>query len=112
MTVLSKLADPANRDDLRAARRNFWGWVLSQLCYRIGWQFKMESTMIAGLVSYLSPHASVMGVFSTVSNIGRCVAPALVAPVVDQQSSKRNALDRKSTRLNSSHLGISYAVFC
>src|SRR5262245_62575698 len=24
----------------------------------------------------------------------------------------RNVLDRKSTRLNSSHLGISYAVFC
>src|SRR5205814_10195091 len=24
----------------------------------------------------------------------------------------RHALDRKSTRLNSSHLGISYAVFC
>src|ERR1039458_1691330 len=24
----------------------------------------------------------------------------------------RNAIDRKSTRLNSSHLGISYAVFC
>src|SRR5258705_2839651 len=24
----------------------------------------------------------------------------------------RQALDRKSTRLNSSHLGISYAVFC
>src|SRR5258705_6230429 len=24
----------------------------------------------------------------------------------------RNGLDRKSTRLNSSHLGISYAVFC
>src|ERR1035438_10587845 len=24
----------------------------------------------------------------------------------------RDALDRKSTRLNSSHLGISYAVFC
>src|SRR5262245_63962881 len=24
----------------------------------------------------------------------------------------RSALDRKSTRLNSSHLGISYAVFC
>src|ERR1039458_729066 len=25
---------------------------------------------------------------------------------------RRDALDRKSTRLNSSHLGISYAVFC
>src|ERR1039458_2721297 len=24
----------------------------------------------------------------------------------------RNSIDRKSTRLNSSHLGISYAVFC
>src|SRR5258705_9672334 len=24
----------------------------------------------------------------------------------------RNCIDRKSTRLNSSHLGISYAVFC
>src|SRR5438045_6485869 len=27
-------------------------------------------------------------------------------------STTRDALDRKSTRLNSSHLGISYAVFC
>src|SRR5262245_65350693 len=27
-------------------------------------------------------------------------------------SPKRHARDRKSTRLNSSHLGISYAVFC
>src|ERR1035441_10789520 len=25
---------------------------------------------------------------------------------------QRSAIDRKSTRLNSSHLGISYAVFC
>src|ERR1035441_5937685 len=30
------------------------------------------------------------------------------APSLD----KRQLLDRKSTRLNSSHLGISYAVFC
>src|SRR5437899_4408776 len=27
-------------------------------------------------------------------------------------SSRRSSADRKSTRLNSSHLGISYAVFC
>src|SRR5205814_8564647 len=27
-------------------------------------------------------------------------------------SARRPSLDRKSTRLNSSHLGISYAVFC
>jgi Na+/melibiose symporter-like transporter len=43
-------------------------------------------------VSYLSPQASAMGVFTTVSNVGRCVAPALIAPVVDQWPSKRNAL--------------------
>src|SRR5437667_6912723 len=33
--------------------------------------------------------------------------------VISGQSEKRNALqDRKSTRLNSSHITISYAVFC
>src|SRR5205814_7208238 len=42
----------------------------------------------------------------------------LSVPVVAQNGSddateiKINAQDRKSTRLNSSHLGISYAVFC
>src|SRR5947199_9126031 len=36
-----------------------------------------------------------------------------VVRVVDHQPSLRtSAADRKSTRLNSSHLGISYAVFC
>src|ERR1035441_1342822 len=31
---------------------------------------------------------------------------------LDELLSQRDKLDRKSTRLNSSHLGISYAVFC
>src|SRR5205814_5501969 len=35
--------------------------------------------------------------------------PALVLAVVEDGE---QVLDRKSTRLNSSHLGISYAVFC
>src|SRR5205814_10607378 len=30
----------------------------------------------------------------------------------NQHQAARQVLDRKSTRLNSSHLGISYAVFC
>src|SRR5438067_10736066 len=34
------------------------------------------------------------------------VQPAVVAPV------QRAVVDRKSTRLNSSHVSISYAVFC
>src|SRR3712207_6915575 len=30
----------------------------------------------------------------------------------EQQGGRRDAVDRKSTRLNSSHANISYAVFC
>src|ERR1035438_10748464 len=33
-------------------------------------------------------------------------------PTVDAGPDGRAGIDRKSTRLNSSHLGISYAVFC
>src|SRR5258705_6789021 len=33
-------------------------------------------------------------------------------PGVGRERERRHELDRKSTRLNSSHLGISYAVFC
>src|SRR2546426_3863717 len=38
------------------------------------------------------------------------VSPALISPT--HFSFERGATDRKSTRLNSSHLVISYAVFC
>src|SRR5947199_9051101 len=38
------------------------------------------------------------------SQAGRCVR--------DRRSVQARGQDRKSTRLNSSHLGISYAVFC
>src|SRR5205814_10048655 len=37
--------------------------------------------------------------------------PALVARHLDEHGAAQGP-DRKSTRLNSSHLGISYAVFC
>src|SRR5262245_62682577 len=36
----------------------------------------------------------------------------MVAAMVNHGSIDQALLDRKSTRLNSSHLGISYAVFC
>src|SRR5258705_6171415 len=39
-------------------------------------------------------------------------AAALRFPIPDCRRSSRSRVDRKSTRLNSSHLGISYAVFC
>src|SRR5258705_5890271 len=39
-------------------------------------------------------------------------ADQLLKAVLALDDYSRQALDRKSTRLNSSHLGISYAVFC
>jgi MFS family permease len=95
MTLLTRSPESVHTEALATARRNFWGWVLYQLLYRIGWQFKMESTMVAGLVGYLSPPAAaamIMGLFTTVNNVGRCVAPALMAPVVERWPSKRNAV--------------------
>src|SRR3712207_8945646 len=43
--------------------------------------------------------------------LGRLARPADVAAVLFY-ASDLSALDRKSTRLNSSHANISYAVFC
>src|SRR5262245_63376913 len=39
-------------------------------------------------------------------------AAAMTAGLSNKAIGEREAEDRKSTRLNSSHLGISYAVFC
>src|SRR5205085_12581041 len=42
-----------------------------------------------------------------------CVPPAEIPNVAKQYGvSRKHAVDRKSTRLNSSHSQISYAVFC
>src|SRR5437899_7201728 len=44
---------------------------------------------------------------------GCAAAAALAGPAGDDLAARcRRCRDRKSTRLNSSHLGISYAVFC
>src|SRR5437899_12232981 len=46
---------------------------------------------------------------------GKVIRHQVVVAVVDDGLDQRRELlriDRKSTRLNSSHLGISYAVFC
>src|SRR5438046_2931326 len=73
-------------------RRNYVAWVGYQLFYRIGWQFKMEATMVAGLVSYLSPSASVMGLFTTVSNLGRYAAPFWATGIIDACPRKKRCL--------------------
>jgi Na+/melibiose symporter-like transporter len=63
-----------------------------QLFYRVGWQFKMEATMVAGLVSYLSPSASVMGLFTTINNVSRHAAPFWATGLIDASPSKKRCL--------------------
>src|SRR5258705_3507562 len=45
-------------------------------------------------------------------DVGVVLEPSTFAVVVAEEETPVKVLDRKSTRLNSSHLGISYAVFC
>src|SRR5438445_6301047 len=40
------------------------------------------------------------------------IEPAVLAEAIDDRPSRGEERDRKSTRLNSSHANISYAVFC
>src|SRR3712207_7521848 len=55
-----------------------------------------------------------VGTVAVVSSapFGWLVATSRAVPPVSMTSVTRLALDRKSTRLNSSHANISYAVFC
>src|SRR5438045_4869332 len=72
---------------------------------------RMRLTDFPNFVSSMPiPHADLTQVFTrhTIEPIDgfRMLARS------DQQFVKWRPIDRKSTRLNSSHLGISYAVFC
>lgn len=48
--------------------------------------------MMAGLISYLSSSPAVMGIFATLTGIGRNLAPLVAAPVVDRFAAKRRIL--------------------
>lgn len=73
--------------------RNFWAWVAYQFFFRIGWQFKMEATLMAGLISYVAPGSPViMGLFTAINTVGRNLSPLAAAPAVDRFRYKRSAL--------------------
>jgi MFS family permease len=88
------LSDAATKPKAQQAEipynpRNFWAWVAYQFFFRIGWQFKMESTMMAGLISYLAPSPFLMGLFTTLNTLGRNLSPLFAAPVVDRNPRKK-----------------------
>src|SRR5258705_2764269 len=61
------------------------------------------------LFPYTTLFRSVFGVRGTLALLGGGLAGLALAHAVRRPAARG---DRKSTRLNSSHLGISYAVFC
>lgn len=92
MSRTADITTARTTEDIPYVPRNFWAWVAYQFFYRIGWQFKMEATMMAGLISYLAPSPVVMGFFTAVSTLGRNLAPLAAAPLVDRFRYKVSAL--------------------
>src|SRR5256885_9274847 len=72
--------------------------------------FPYTTLFRSGVASVLSEEASVES--SAGESSESDVAPIVAQPASLLTGDVRAALDRKSTRLNSSHLVISYAVFC
>src|SRR5262245_65354506 len=60
----------------------------------------------------ISTRPSFITIVGDIELRGRLLACTEFAVPVGKLKSVSSLLDRKSTRLNSSHLGISYAVFC
>src|SRR5207253_6602767 len=50
--------------------------------------------------------------FNTLRDVLSVVRPIVAARIAASEDRGADAIDRKSTRLNSSHVAISYAVFC
>src|SRR3712207_8071886 len=69
--------------------------------------FRSTSLLYLGLMTTVSLNGSVPGSFERATNLARAVDVATFGPHVYAAYP-----DRKSTRLNSSHANISYAVFC
>src|ERR1035441_10845067 len=85
----------------------FIGFVNTYLFTRQGSPF---TTSQYGLTSIFIAVGNLMFAFANMGMIS--VIYKFYPYYNDNLPKKKNDLDRKSTRLNSSHLGISYAVFC
>src|ERR1039458_10646537 len=72
-----------------------------------------HTTLQMALVGYEIEKERIAGKIREIqSQLGAGKAAGGWAAAKSEAAPKKRVLDRKSTRLNSSHLGISYAVFC
>src|SRR5437899_9963075 len=89
--------------------RPLWQWQIEKLCV-----LRAEKIFLSTQSDVPWRPADVEIVLDTPPSRGPLsgLAAALVATETNHLLSLAEEADRKSTRLNSSHLGISYAVFC
>src|SRR5690625_5510868 len=75
---------------------------------------KMENNVDVSVVKAKVPLAEMFGYSTDLRSLtqGRAAYSMEFAEYVSVPDSKAQEIDRKSTRLNSSHVAISYAVFC
>src|SRR5256885_3795544 len=71
-------------------------------------QYEVEATNMGDAINYLEDGMEAEVVFYD----GKAISCELPTSVEREITWTEPAVDRKSTRLNSSHLVISYAVFC
>src|SRR5436305_7333025 len=62
--------------------------------------------------STLFPYTTLFRSEAVLDGVGQEASKPLLSVVMSADGTTRRGLDRKSTRLNSSHVRISYAVFC
>src|SRR5437870_10902682 len=71
------------------------------------------NSLIGSLVVLrLTGSPALAGLVISVTFVGRIVVPYFSGWAMDRKGRRVVLIDRKSTRLNSSHVAISYAVFC
>src|SRR5947199_9878789 len=86
-----------------------------QMCFSAGYQTRIPTASLAGGPPAASTAPKAMPGHSASGLYRENTVPIFHAGLKLSQPLNGNGLftqDRKSTRLNSSHLGISYAVFC
>src|SRR5712692_3834873 len=86
------------------------GIQLSEVSHESGIDFVHQETTLDPKLANIAAHIAALGACVSVADFNNDNWPDLY--FTTSRFGAANALDRKSTRLNSSHSSISYAVFC
>src|SRR5699024_12184627 len=87
-------------------------FIISVLSITLGIVFTIDIAVILMVVIVVFTLTASTSFLSSSYTIGITFIVALLLPFTDLIQTQSKMIDRKSTRLNSSHVSISYAVFC